>query len=77
MATKQSVIEALARLDGNQDFERVLEHLDELKERAIQAGAVATELIFIGRAQGSQATLGDFLKLARDARHLAAGKRGG
>ena len=70
MATNQTVLQSLARLEGNQDFEAVLKHLADVREQAVEAGATAHELIFIGRAQGTQKTLGDFLKLAREARSI-------
>ena len=70
MATNQTVLQSLARLEGNQDFEAVLKHLADVREQAVEAGATAHELIFIGRAQGIQKALGDFLKLAREARSI-------
>lgn len=71
MATNDETVRSLARLDGNQDFEKVLGHLQRQYESAVETGAVASELIHIGRAQGQQQVLRDFLKLARDARKIA------
>lgn len=75
MATNETVLKALARLEGHQDFETVLTHLESLKASAVEQGATAHELIFIGRAQGIQQVIGDFLKLARNAREIL-GRRG-
>ena len=75
MSTTDAVLKALVRLEGNQDFERVMEHLQAQYADAIETGAVASELILIGRAQGAQQVLSGFLKLAREARAILA-KRG-
>lgn len=70
MSTNPTVVKALARLDGSQDFETVLEHLQREYENAVEAGSQASELIFIGRAQGKQQVLSEFLRLARTARRI-------
>lgn len=72
MASNEIVLRALARLEGNQDFEKVLEHLRGLHSDAVDSCAHASEPIHIGREQGKQHVLGDFLKLAREARSILA-----
>lgn len=75
MATNDSVIQALARLDGQHDFNEVVMHLTKLQARAIEKLAVASDPMLIGRAQGEYQAVSDLLKLSRDARQILA-KRG-
>lgn len=70
MATKESVVKALAHLDGNENFAEVLRWLQAKHDEAVKTGSEATELIIIGRAQGQQLLIREFMEVARNARTL-------
>lgn len=76
MTTSNTVLKALARLQGSQDFEVVIGHVTQLRDEAIERMTQATDVILIGRAQGATDVLDQFLKLARDAEDILDKKRG-
>lgn len=67
MPSTERVRQAFERLAGTGDFQVVLEYLRGLEADAIERAVLATELLQIGRAQGSAQTLKAILDLVHPA----------